>query len=419
MNMPFYTQNGFGGHGNRLKTPQKAGVSHMSNNSRNKKRKDPMVGLIVVAVLMALLVAGCVIGGNMIAEYRAGLLAEKQQAVQERNDQKEAAYNYEVAQYMAKLNQTNEANESWPTPAQEGWDIIDLTNYPLEAPGTVTVSRADIMNNGLLLVNEWHSRPDDFDESAIIGVSGYARNVKIDSFWENSTCKLFPAAIDALIKCLQDAEAVGLKHFVLQAGNTYRSYDDQYAIFQKEVDRQRKEHPSYSDEKVVERAKRTVNYPGTSEFNTGLSFRLYLYEKDNAALNNASFYETAQGKWLYENSWKYGIIFRFPTAGYPVEGVADKAYKTGVSSNQNIYRYVGVANAEIMHHLDLCLEEYIEYLQEHDHLAVFEDGVKKYEITRQQVGDNAATFNVDINRMTSNYTMYLDNMGGVVTVYSY
>jgi len=29
------------------------------------------------------------------------------------------------------------------------------------------------------------------------------------------------------------------------------------------------------------------------------------------------------------------------------------------------------------------------------------------------------TFNVEINRMTSNYTMYLDNMGGVITVYSY
>jgi len=212
---------------------------------------------------------------------------------------------------------------------------------------------------------------------------------------------------------------VGLKNFVLQAGNTYRTYDEQYAIFQKEVDSQRAAHPSYSDEKVIERAKRYVNYPGTSEFNTGLSFRLYLYEKDNAQLNNASFYQTAQGKWLYENSWKYGIVFRFPTANYPVEGVADKAYKTGVSSNQNIYRYVGIPNAEIMHHLDLCLEEYIEYLQEHDHLAVFEDGVKKYEITRQQVGDDAATFNVEINRMTSNYTMYLDNMGGVITVYSY
>ena len=97
----------------------------------------------------------------------------------------------------------------------------------------------------------------------------------------------------------------------------------------------------------------------------------------------------------------------------------DKAYKTGVNSGLNIYRYVGIPNAEIMHHLDLCLEEYIEYLQEHSHVAVFENGRKKYEVTYQKVGDDVASFSVEINRMTSNYTMYLDNMGGVVTVYSY
>ena len=33
-----------------MKTPQKAGVSHMSNNSRNTKRRDPMSILIVLAV---------------------------------------------------------------------------------------------------------------------------------------------------------------------------------------------------------------------------------------------------------------------------------------------------------------------------------------------------------------------------------
>ncbi|MBR6667155.1 MAG: hypothetical protein IKL25_02145 [Clostridia bacterium] len=96
----------------------------------------------------------------------------------------------------------------------------------------------------------------------------------------------------------------------------------------------------------------------------------------------------------------------------------DKSYKTGVGSHLNIYRYVGVPNAEVMHHLDLCLEEYIEYLQEHPHVAVFENGVKKYEITRQQVGD-AESFTVEINRVCPNYTMYLDNMGGVITVYTY
>ena len=392
----------------------------MSNNSLNKKRKDPMVGLIVLAVLMALLVAGCVIGGSMISDYRANLLNEKRQAVQQSNAEKEAAYDRAVAEYMQKLNQSNAVNEEWPEAAQEGWDIIDLTNYPLEAPGTVTVARADIMNNGLLLVNEWHSRPEDFDDSAVTSVAGYARNDKeLSSFVENNTCKLLPVAIDALMAALKDAKAVGLEGYVLKAGSTYRSYDDQYALFQKEVDRQRKNHPNYTDDKLIERAKRSVNYPGTSEYNSGLAFQLYLYQSGNTELNSAAFYETAQGKWLYENSWKYGLVFRFPRADYPVPGTTDKAYKTGVNMNLNIYRYVGKANAEVMHHLDLCLEEYIDYLMEHPHVAVFENGVKKYEITRQQVGDEASSFSVDINRVTSNYTMYLDNMGGVVTVYAY
>ena len=72
-----------------------------------------------------------------------------------------------------------------------------------------------------------------------------------------------------------------------------------------------------------------------------------------------------------------------------------------------------------MHHLDLCLEECIEYLQEHPHIAVFEDGVKKYEITRQQVGDDLASFSVQINQVTDNYTMSLDNMGGIVVAYEF
>lgn len=391
----------------------------MSKNPRIKKRKDPMGGLIVLAVLMALLVAGCVIGGSMIKEYRANLLHEQQQAVDARNAQKRAEYEREVAEYMTKYNQADSVNEAWPTPAAEGWDIIDLTNYPLEAPGSVTVNRADIMNNGLLLINEWHSRPEDFDDSTVTGVAGYSRESGLGSFVENNTCKLMPQAIDAVIAALKDAKAVGLEGFVLQAGYTYRTWDEQNVLFQKELENQRSRHPSYSEDKLLERAKRNVNYPGTSEYNSGLAFKFYLYQSGNNELNNAKFYETAQGKWLYENSWKYGLVFRFPKAGYPMPDTTDKAYKTGVNSGLNIYRYVGIPNAEIMHHLDLCLEEYIEYLQEHPHVAVFENGRKKYEVTYQKVGDDVASFSVEINRMTSNYTMYLDNMGGVVTVYSY
>ena len=395
----------------------------MGNKIMGKKRKDPMVKLIVVVVLMALLVAACFIGGYLVdqmAEADYAKFQQEQAEVRARNEEKQAQYEQEVREYTAKLNQSSQANEAWPAAKAEGWDIIDLTNYPLEYPGTITVNRADIMNNGLLLVNEWHSRPEDFNEEAIVGVAGYARNDKeLSSFVENNTCRLFPQAIDALMAALKDAKALGLNGYVLKAGSTYRTYEDQYSLFQKEVDRQRKNHANYSEDKLIERAKRSVNYPGTSEYNTGLAFNLYLYEKDNTALNSASFYETAQGKWLYENSWKYGIVFRFPNAGYPMADTTDKSYKTGVTSKLNIYRYVGVANAEIMHYLDLCLEEYIEYLQEHTHLAVFENGVKKYEITYQIVGDDVDSFTVDINRLTDNYVMYLDNMGGVVTVYTY
>ena len=185
----------------------------MGNKIMGKKRKDPMVKLIVVVVLMALLVAACFIGGYLVDQMAQADYAKFQQEqaeVRARNEEKQAQYEQEVREYTAKLNQSTQANEAWPAAKAEGWDIIDLTNYPLEYPGTITVNRAEIMNNGLLLVNEWHSRPEDFNEEAIVGVAGYARNDKeLSSFVENNTCRLFPQAIDALMAALKDAKALG------------------------------------------------------------------------------------------------------------------------------------------------------------------------------------------------------------------
>ena len=78
----------------------------------------------------------------------------------------------------------------------------------------------------------------------------------------------------------------------------------------------------------------------------------------------------------------------------------------------------GKGNAAAMHTLDLCLEEYIEYLMEHPHIAVFEDGVLRYEIYRQNVGD-ADPITLELTGKTANYDSSLDNMGGVITVFTY
>lgn len=385
--------------------------------AKNTKRKDPMIVLVIALVLFVALAVGAFLWSNQITADNQKELQKLQTEINARNQQRVDQYEQDVAEYNARVT-ANQPNEAWPEAAQEGWDVIDLTNYPLEVPGTVTISRADAMFGGLLLVNEWHSRPEDFDESAIVPLYTYAKDSGLSSFWQNATCKLHPVAIDALIEALKDAKAIGYDNYVVEAGYNFRSYEDQNERFQKEVDKYRQRYPNNTEQQLIDRAKKNVNYPGTSEFNTGLSFCLYLYDGSDY-YKDTPFFETEDGKWFLENSWKYGFVFRFPVQGYPTEDTVSKTYKTGIGIKLKCFRYVGKGNAAVMNHLDLCLEEYIEYLREHPHIAVFENGVKRYEITYQTVGDDAATFTVDINRLTNNYTMSLDNMDGVITVYEY
>ena len=391
--------------------------------AKNKnRRKDPMIALIIALVVLAALAAGAWYFGGRITDYRAELLETKQTEVELRNAEKEAAYNAELNQYRNEIA-SNQANKAWPAAKAEGWDVIDLTNYPLEAPGSVTVSREDVMYNGLLLVNEWHSRPADFDESKMVSIFSYAKDAGLETFWDDSSCKLHPVAIDALVDLIKDARALGYNYFTVRKGYNFRTYEEQNKLFQDELAYQRERRPNLKEEELIARAKAKVNYPGTSDYNSGLSCVLKIYVPEDGEVKqyykDTPFYETADGKWLLENAWRYGFVFRFPIEGFPTADTMSKSYKTGVSVDLNLYRYVGKAHAAVMNHLDLCLEEYIEYLQEHPHIAVFEDGVKRYEITYQKVGDDVATFSVDINRLTNNYTMSLDNFGGVVTAYEY
>ena len=113
-----------------------------------------------------------------------------------------------------------------------------------------------------------------------------------------------------------------------------------------------------------------------------------------------------------------GLIFRFPQASWPLDDTRDKSFKTGVSAKLNLYRYVGKGNAAVMHYLDFCMEEYIEYLEEHPHIALFEDGVLKYEIYRQPVG-TANSFDAQLTRNASSFQTSLDNMGAIITTFFY
>lgn len=384
--------------------------------SRQRKKSKAVPVVLIITVLVAALAAGCFLLKPLVTDpirkASAADFAKKQDAVAKENQQIMAEYQAAILELQNERIAQANANPAWPEHKSEGWDIIDLSNYPLENQTASTMSRADLMSGGMLLLNEWHSRPGDFNDTLISSVGKYlGGNTKVQT--SDYNVSLFPNASDALLEAIEAARAEGLEHFLVEEG--YRSYETQNTYFQ---NRMEKLSSQYSGEALINATKKEVNFPGTSEFNSGLAFTLRLYDKTNPDVAKPKYSTTAQGVWMNTNCWKYGLVIRFPQAGWPLETTQDKSFKTGVSVKLNLYRYVGKGNAAVMHYFDFCMEEYIEYLQEHPHIAVFENGVLKYEIYRQYVGD-AQTFNVQLTRNARRYSSSLDNMGAVITVFEF
>ena len=94
-------------------------------------------------------------------------------------------------------------------------------------------------------------------------------------------------------------------------------------------------------------AARWVAQPGTSEHQTGLA--LDIVAAGYQILDEEQ-EDTAEQKWLMENSWKYGFILRYPS---------EKSDITGIGYEPWHYRYVGKAAAADIYRTGVCLEEYL------------------------------------------------------------
>ncbi len=382
--------------------------------SKTKKSKAvPIVA--VLAFLIAALAVVCFLINPLVIEPERKAIAKANEdakaEVEERNRQAEAEYKALIAEMESQAN--TPTNPSWPAQDPDAeWQVMDLTTIPLENQTAEARTRADLMNNGMLLVNAFHSRPEDFDESAVVSVAKrFKGDDKIQAKDNNVT--LFPVAIDALHDAIAGARAEGMQHYLVEEG--YRTYKTQEDYFNNKVS---KLSSKYQGDTLIEEAKKEVNYPGTSEYNSGLAFELRLYDKNDPDVAVPKYSTTPEAKWMNENCWKYGIVFRFPLRSWPLETSTDKSFKTGVSKKLNVYRYVGKGNAAVMHYMDFTMEEYIEYLEEHPHIALFVNGTLKYEVYRQNVGD-AQEINVQLTRNAKSHESSLDNMGAVITVFSY
>ena len=382
--------------------------------SKTKKSKAVPVVAILTFLIAALAVL-CFLINPLVIQPRKDAVAKANQeakaAVEAKNRQIEAEYKARISELESQANQPT--NPSWPAQDPDAtWELMDLSTIPLENQTAEAKTRAQLMTGGMLLVNQWHSRPEDFDESGVVSVAkAYKGDDKIQAKDNNVT--LFPNALAALHDALVAAKAEGMQHYLVEEG--YRTYQTQETYFNNKMT---KLSSKYTGDALIEATKKEVNYPGTSEYNSGLAFELRLYDKNDPDVSAPKYSTTPEGKWMNENGWKYGFVFRFPQNGWPLETSTDKSFKTGVSVHLNLYRYVGKGNAAIMHYMDFTLEEYIEYLEEHPHIALFENGKLKYEVYRQPVGD-AENINVQLTANARSYESSLDNMGAVITVFNH
>ena len=182
----------------------------------------------------------------------------------------------------------------------------------------------------LVLVNKENLLPSDFSvELTKVGVS-----------------KEFDArAANELLVMLQEMKNSGASNIWIQSA--YRTPEYQENLYQNKVQDFILMGKSKQDAELL--ASKWVNKPETSEHNLGLAIDFNDVNKD--------FENTKEFKWLIENAEDYGFVLRYKK---------EKKEITKVNYEPWHWRYVGVENAREMNRLDMCLEEYLEYLKDNN-----------------------------------------------------
>lgn len=192
----------------------------------------------------------------------------------------------------------------------------------------------DVNYSVLLLVNAQNPLPEDYD---------YEGNLTtIPTKYINGSLNQIDKDVWPYMQAMLDAAwAEGVQLYVR---SPYRSYATQKMLFQNQVERCLKKGLSQSEAEAE--AATVVTRPGTSEHNTGFSADFNIAED--------SFESTTMFTWMQQHAADYGFVLRFPK---------DKQDKTGIIYESWHYRFVGIKTAKEMNKLNMCLEEYTEYIK--------------------------------------------------------
>ena len=185
----------------------------------------------------------------------------------------------------------------------------------------------------LILVNKQHSIPDDYEVK--LGKISTTRGIM----------KCDERIIDDLRDMLQAALDDGV---TLEIQSPYRTEEYQKFLFNRRIQEYMGKGLSYME--AYQLAGLSVNIPGNSEHQIGLALDIVSSTFRTLA---KEFEDTDGGRWLAENSYKYGFILRYPKGKEDITGVKYEPWH---------FRYVGVEAATVITEQGITLEEFWEDL---------------------------------------------------------
>ena len=233
----------------------------------------------------------------------------------------------------------------------------------------VPIYVADINDTGyLILVNREHSIPAEPDFGLLTPAWPTVPVSFIDGMY------LHPSALRAVESMLASARVADIGSFFVSSG--FRGYDLQAELYNGG------ENSAFALP------------PGHSEHHTGLAADIMAVGVGQWDLGNSP-----QGRWLESNSYRYGLILRYPQGAEEITGIVFEPWH---------FRYVGRVHAYFMRRNGLVLEEYIGLLREQSGIFFQKNGITYY--ISHQVPENGMIF----LPYGMEFTISSDNLGGYI-----
>jgi len=242
---------------------------------------------------------------------------------------------------------------------------------------TETIDVADIWDTHyLVLVNRDHSitsQPSSALAQGLIASELYSVSNTVETLYDEDIL-LHGRALSALEELMHAAHNAGFD--TLRVSSGYRTFDMQEQLYLETPD------------------KSLVQKPNHSEHQTGLAVDIAVL---NLTQDDMNFSPAA--KWLVENSWKYGLVLRY---------APDKQALTHISGEPWHFRFIGRPHAWYCWQNNLCLEEYLDFLEESGGYSTTLDGMN-YTVVYEKAENGRLAVPPD-----SNFIISSDNMGGYI-----